>query len=51
MTRPSTARAPSPRPAQADAAGEPVPAGLAWVSDAEPGYRLKAIFTELAVAI
>ncbi len=42
MTRPSasaTARAPTPRPAHADTAPEPVPAGLVWVSDAEPGYR------------
>ncbi len=42
MTRPPVARrhrtAPSPRP-RAGAAAEPVPAGLVWVSDSEPGYR------------
>ena len=41
MTRPPVARrhrtAP-PRP-RAAAAAEPVPAGLVWVSDSEPGYR------------
>ena len=42
MTRPAAAR--RHRPAQAQSArtgsvAEPVPAGLVWVSDSEPGYR------------
>ena len=42
MTRTPAARrnrAPLSQPAHADAAPEPVPPGLVWVSDAEPGYR------------
>ena len=41
MTRTPTARRrPSiAQPAHADAAPEPVPTGLVWVSDAEPGLR------------
>ena len=42
MTRTPAARrnrAPLAQPAHADAAPEPVPPGLVWVSDAEPGYR------------
>ena len=42
MTRTPAARrnrAPLAQPARADAAPEPVPSGLVWVSDAEPGYR------------
>ena len=42
MTRTPAARrnrAPAVQPARADSAPEPVPAGLVWVSDAEPGYR------------
>ncbi|HEY9027616.1 MAG TPA: hypothetical protein VIP05_25210, partial [Burkholderiaceae bacterium] len=43
MTRPAARRSgsarPAPAPAVAPAAPEPVPAGLVWVSDAEPGYR------------
>ena len=42
MTRAHAARrtrAPVARPAHADPAPEPVPPGLVWVSDAEPGYR------------
>lgn len=42
MTRPPTARtdrARAPQPARRDTAFEPVPPGLVWVSDAEPGFR------------
>jgi len=42
MTRATAARrnrSPHAQPARADAAPEPVPPGLVWVSDAEPGYR------------
>ncbi len=41
MTRTPTARhrPPIAQPARADAAPEPVPTGLVWVSDAEPGLR------------
>ncbi len=42
MTRTPAARRHRParaQPAHADAAPEPVPPGLAWVSDSEPGYR------------
>ena len=31
-------RSPQAQPAHADASPEPVPAGLVWVSDSEPGY-------------